>query len=271
MNGRIIILSDNRTTDPRLQTEHGLSVYMESASGKYLLDTGASDLFIRNAGILGIDLAEVDYCLISHGHNDHTGGLPAFLAINRQAKVVLSAHIPGADYVSVCRHRHSLTCDLDFAMQPDRFVFIQEDTTIGHLHVYAQIARKHTMPSGDRDLLVRNSDGEYVSDTFRHELAFVADGILFTGCAHNGILNILETVKEPVKMSIGGFHLLDSNPGRQYESDGQLRSIASSLAQDHPDVSFHTGHCTGDHCFQILAKTNNNLHQFRCGEKIIIP
>lgn len=76
MDTRIFILSDNRTDNPLLQTEHGLSVYMECGVGKLLLDTGASDLFIHNAEALGIDLREVDYCLISHGHNDHIGGLP---------------------------------------------------------------------------------------------------------------------------------------------------------------------------------------------------
>lgn len=54
---RLVVLSDNRTNNQQLETEHGLSVYMECSSGKYLLDTGASDLFIRNAKVLGIDLA----------------------------------------------------------------------------------------------------------------------------------------------------------------------------------------------------------------------
>lgn len=68
MDTRIIILSDNRTVNPLLEVEHGLSVYMEYNGRKYLLDTGASDLFIRNAEKLGVNLCEVDYCLISHGH-----------------------------------------------------------------------------------------------------------------------------------------------------------------------------------------------------------
>ena len=90
MDTRIIILSDNRTDNPLLETEHGLSVYLENNGRRYLLDTGASDLFMRNAEKLGVDLSEVDYCLISHGHNDHIGGLPAFLEVNHKAKVILS-------------------------------------------------------------------------------------------------------------------------------------------------------------------------------------
>ena len=54
---RLVVLSDNRTNNKLLQTEHDLSVYMECSFGKYLQDTDASDLFIRNAKALGIDLA----------------------------------------------------------------------------------------------------------------------------------------------------------------------------------------------------------------------
>ena len=109
MERRIIILSDNRTDTPLLGTEHGLSAYMEYGGRRYLLDTGASDLFMLNAEKLGVDLGEVDYCLISHGHNDHIGGLSAFLEMNHKAKVILSSEIPGAEYASVRRYLHSIT------------------------------------------------------------------------------------------------------------------------------------------------------------------
>ena len=60
------ILSDNRTNDCQLQTEHGLSVLLETDKHRILLDTGASDVFIRNATHLGIDLSTVDYVFILH-------------------------------------------------------------------------------------------------------------------------------------------------------------------------------------------------------------
>ena len=56
-----IVLSDNRAKDPSLQTEHGLSILLETGHHRILLDTGASDVFIRNAKRMGIDLGTVDY------------------------------------------------------------------------------------------------------------------------------------------------------------------------------------------------------------------
>ena len=68
------VLSDNRTCNDLLQTEHGLSILLETEKHRILLDTGASDVFIRNAEKIGIDLSTVDYVFISHGHSDHAGG-----------------------------------------------------------------------------------------------------------------------------------------------------------------------------------------------------
>ena len=76
-----------------MQAEHGLSLYIETQEHRLLFDTGASDLFIRNACLLHIDLQKVDYLILSHGHNDHTGGLRYFLELNTQATVVCKSEI----------------------------------------------------------------------------------------------------------------------------------------------------------------------------------
>ena len=52
------VLSDNRSDDSRFSTEHGLSILLQTVRHKILLDTGASDVFIRNAEQLGIDLSD---------------------------------------------------------------------------------------------------------------------------------------------------------------------------------------------------------------------
>ena len=65
---KFIVLSDNRTINPYLGTEHGLSIYLETENHKFLLDTGASDLYIQNAIKLNVDISAVDFLFISHGH-----------------------------------------------------------------------------------------------------------------------------------------------------------------------------------------------------------
>ena len=93
------VLSDNRTQNSSLETEHGLSILLETDKHCILLDTGASDVFIRNAERLrvgaagmkmGTDLSTVDYVFISHGHSDHAGGLQYIVGRDRKAKVLVS-------------------------------------------------------------------------------------------------------------------------------------------------------------------------------------
>ena len=55
------VLSDNRSNNSSLSTEHGLSILLETERHKILLDTGASDVFIQNAELLGVNLSDVDY------------------------------------------------------------------------------------------------------------------------------------------------------------------------------------------------------------------
>ena len=93
-----VVLADNRSNNTELLSEHGLSVYVETENHKLLLDTGKSNIFLMNAQKLGIHLEDVDYVFISHGHNDHIGGLPFFLQINEKAKVIVSSLVPQQQY-----------------------------------------------------------------------------------------------------------------------------------------------------------------------------
>ena len=78
---KIVNLIENTEGCSGCASEHGLSFYIETVKHKLLVDTGATDTFIRNAEILGVDLAAVDTVILSHGHYDHGGGLPAFVKI----------------------------------------------------------------------------------------------------------------------------------------------------------------------------------------------
>ena len=105
------VLSDNRTNDDQLQTEHGLSILLETDKHCILLDTGASDVFIRNAEKMGIDLSTVDYVFISHGHSDHAGGLKHLMKINDKAQVIVSPDAVSGKFYSKRGNLHSITTE----------------------------------------------------------------------------------------------------------------------------------------------------------------
>ena len=73
----LTVLVDNTTlTDHNFCGEAGLSFFIETAEKKILFDTGLLGLFLMNAEKTGISLRDLDFLILSHGHNDHTGGLP---------------------------------------------------------------------------------------------------------------------------------------------------------------------------------------------------
>jgi len=241
------VLSDNRTQNPTLLTEHGLSILLETDKHRILLDTGASDVFIRNAETLGIELSTVDYVFISHGHSDHAGGLKHLMKINNQAKIIVSPDALKGGFFSKRRYLHSITTEWPEIPQ-ERLLKVNHSGSIGDdIFILAHIPQIHPMPEGNQHLFVQTSKDDYINDDFRHELALYTDGLLFTGCAHSGLENILAACPYPVKAVLGGFHLLDD-----HESEEELTALAQRLKASYPDTQFYTSHCTGDKVFAIL-------------------
>ena len=290
------VLSDNRTKDSQLetteqreqsracmsyaesrgrknevQTEHGLSILLETDKHRILLDTGASDVFIRNAEKMGIDLSTVDFVFISHGHSDHAGGLRYLMEINNKAKavrrkkfkVIVSPHALSGKFFSKRHYFHSISTEWpeDFK---DRFLLIDQTCEVcDGIHIIAQIPQNHPMPLGNHHLFVQDANGNYVNDDFRHEQALYVDGLLFTGCAHSGLENILTACPYPVRTVVGGFHLLDD-----HESEEELTRLAKRLMEAYPNTQFYTSHCTGDKVFTTLKSVmGDQLHAFSCGTK----
>jgi len=289
------VLSDNRSCDDSLETEHGLSILLETDKHHILLDTGASDVFIRNAGKMGIDLSTVDYVFISHGHNDHAGGLKHLMKINDKAQVIVSPDAMSGKFFSKRGNLHSITAEWP-KIDDNRLILIDQTCELAEdIHVIAHIPQIHPIPKGNQNLYVQNTNSElteqrepfelvqkwpsrdrgtrsqYIHDDFRHELALYTNGLLFTGCAHSGLENILAACPYPIHMVVGGFHLLDD-----MESEKELTALAqrllgyenSSPYGEKPEegLQFYTSHCTGDKVFAILKTVMGDyLHAFSCG------
>lgn len=255
------VLVDNRTNDPALETEHGLSILLETESYRILLDTGASDMFVRNAERLRIDLSTIDYVFISHGHSDHAGGLRTFMDINKTAKVIVSPKAMNGKFYSKRKYLHSITTTWPDIPQ-ERLALVSENRQLADdLQIIAHIPQAHPMPKGNQHLFLQYANGEYKPDDFRHELALYINGFLFTGCAHSGLENILSACPWPVHSVVGGFHLLDS-----HETEEELYSLGQRLKTGYPHTQFYTSHCTGDNVFAVLQSVmGSQIHAFSCG------
>lgn len=263
---KLTVLADNRSLDPSLETEHGLCIYLDTGRIKVLLDTGASDVFLRNAAVMGIDLADVDYIFISHGHGDHAGGLEHILDHNDKAKVIVSSEAMKGSFHSSRRGMHDITPEWPYHMMENRLITVDAPIEVSGMNIIPDITCHHPLPKADGCLYRRNPSGSYVLDDFKHEMALQIDGLLFTGCAHNGLMNILESSVSAVSTVIGGFHLLDSVKDEDFESDSDIRAIASDLLVKYPQIVFYTGHCTGDNTFRSMKSVlGDNLIQFSCG------
>jgi 7,8-dihydropterin-6-yl-methyl-4-(beta-D-ribofuranosyl)aminobenzene 5'-phosphate synthase len=92
---------------------------------------------------------------------------------------------------------------------------------------------------------------------------------ILASCSHNGILNIIRSCQKVTGISdiatyIGGLHLLDDS-----ESENSLQTLASEILKQYPNLSLHTGHCTGSHAKDVLQKAlKNQFHTFCTGEMI---
>lgn len=255
------VLSDNRSCDSRFSTEHGLSIFLQTERHRILLDTGASDVFIHNASLLDIDLNSVDYVFISHGHSDHAGGLRYFLECNQKAKVIVSPDAISGRFYSKRGHLHSITAEWP-EIAKERLITIGKTCEIADgINIIANIPQIHPIPKGNQHLYVEESNGKFVKDDFRHELVLYTDGLLFTGCAHSGLENILAACPWPVLSIVGGLHLLDGQ-----ETEDELKELAMRLKDNFPRTQFHTSHCTGNSVFQVMKDVlGEQLQSFCCG------
>jgi 7,8-dihydropterin-6-yl-methyl-4-(beta-D-ribofuranosyl)aminobenzene 5'-phosphate synthase len=269
-------LVENTSVSRDLGSEHGLSLYIEANARKILFDVGASRLFFENAKKLNVDILDVDYLIISHGHYDHGGGLKAFLQENTKAEVFLQC-LAFEKYYALRSNDKLEFVGLDEGLKQNRqIVFISDRFFISKgIHVFTNIIQREPLPTSNRGLLMEQN-GQTVGDNFAHELILIVeeDGktLLVTGCAHNGIVNILKhfydfTGRMPDYV-IGGFHLSGPASGSS-ESLETIDKIGKYLLDT--NAKYYTCHCTGIEPYNRLkAVMGDRINYLSAGSEITI-
>jgi 7,8-dihydropterin-6-yl-methyl-4-(beta-D-ribofuranosyl)aminobenzene 5'-phosphate synthase len=262
---KVVVLIDNNP-DPEgiYLTEHGISIYFEVDGLKWLFDVGASPDFGINARRMGIDICDVDYLVLSHAHRDHTGGLEYFLRKNKKARVVMAPLSSGQLFVSYRKQiHHDITIDHSVVANfIDRFTFAENDLILSpNVTLIRHIPKIDPLPKANG--LLFQTDGEVERlDDFRHEIALTvrtSNGIvLFSGCSHHGILNILKSASqifngETFIATIGGTHLPDSDWYSEFETAQEIAEMANAMASQYAEMKLITGHCTGHQAQQQFS------------------
>ena len=248
------ILVDNNAPD-NLACEWGFSAFIEYDGKRILLDAGQSDAFAKNAHDLGINLATVDFAVLSHAHFDHADGFPTFFAANETAPLYVCE--------SVAEDCHGSQNDNEYiGIAPgmlERFA-----ARIRRVKGIAEVAPGvwligHSTPNlieqGKLQGMKRLIDGELVPDDFDHEqtLAFETENgiVAFNSCSHAGLQAIVAEVRAafpqaPLRAIVGGLHLF-MTPAEE------VRAQAKEL-RDLGIQTIVTGHCTGDEAIAILRE-----------------
>lgn len=264
---RVVCLVENTIGNPECQCEHGLSFYLETAKHKILMDAGATDLFAKNAKAIGVDLEAVDIAFLSHGHYDHAGGIMTFAALNSKASVWMQKSATGAYYHKSDKEERYIGIAPEIAGLAQVSYAGDEQKIDEELSLFAGIMERTLWPAGNLKLKQKVTkevtEGVYeeafVQDEFDHEQYLViSEGekkVLISGCAHNGILNILSRYKELYGAEpdavFSGFHMRKKE-GYTEEDVKTIKEIAWELTKW--NTKFFTGHCTGEEPYRMMKE-----------------
>lgn len=217
---KLKVLEDNNTLiDMYYLGEPATSYYIEDGNDKILFDTGYSDAFMKNAVKLGINLDMINKVVISHGHNDHTGGLKYFF--EEKKSIELISHPESFNYkedtaglyigTSLRKEQLSRVCNLNLSRYPIKIS--RNITYLGEIPIFNKFETRYVI---GKTII----NGNKVDDKVEEDSAIVynsADGLfVITGCSHSGICNIIEYAKKVCNDNrilgvIGGFHLFENN------------------------------------------------------------
>jgi 7,8-dihydropterin-6-yl-methyl-4-(beta-D-ribofuranosyl)aminobenzene 5'-phosphate synthase len=239
--------------------EHGFSMliktFKDEKSETFLFDTGGSPkVIVENSKIMGLNLNEVGFIVLSHGHYDHFGGLASVVEALGKENLPLIVH------EDMFKARGTASRDGTIRRYPlfptqaqlasTHAIFTKQPflTANGHVCVTGEIPRKTLFEKG---LMQHQSlvNGSWQPDPIILDDRAVAMNVkgkglvVVSGCAHAGIINTIQYAKqisgvEQVYAVIGGFHLA----GKSFEE--KIEPTIKELTKINPELIVPS-HCTG--------------------------
>jgi 7,8-dihydropterin-6-yl-methyl-4-(beta-D-ribofuranosyl)aminobenzene 5'-phosphate synthase len=239
--------------------EHGLAFLIEGEDGKVLFDTGQSGTVLEhNLRLLEVEPAELDAVAISHGHYDHTGGLPALL---RRVRPDTPLHASPELFRGRFSQRDGKIEDVGLSLSHEelagqmRLVLNTEpQEVISGVWTTGQISERPHPQGSSAYHRMRHGDA-LVADAYLDDMSLVlrsgSDLLVLCGCCHAGLLNTLEHVQRAfegrVVVVAGGLHLTSASTD-ELQHIGEILAAMPGLRQVCPN------HCSGEAAFVALTQ-----------------
>ena len=257
-----------------LKNEHGISFYIEKDNHKLLFDTGQSGAFIYNAKELQIDLSELEYVILSHGHYDHSGGFRPLVAEVNSFELIIGKGFFTEKYAYRNNSYEFLGNNFNENFLKERNIpyrYVTEDITeiIDGVYVITNFPRNY------KDEVINPrfkllQDGKLVDDKFLDEILVAIDTprglVILLGCSHPGMKNMMEAAKnllnKPIYAVLGGTHLV--------EASKESLSISIDYLNNSDIKIIGVSHCTGDVASEKLSISNERYFHNRTGSSLIV-
>jgi 7,8-dihydropterin-6-yl-methyl-4-(beta-D-ribofuranosyl)aminobenzene 5'-phosphate synthase len=265
--GRMAVMSGEAIC----HAHHGLSLLVTAHRGAerrtVLMDAGPEGAtFLRNARILGVDVAGIDAVVLSHGHWDHGGGLLSAvdaIATGRQGEIETFLH-PGMFAQRASKRPDGTMFVHELLPDPERLahagarpVVTRDPAVIGDgmFWISGEIPRVTAFEAGLPGHVRRSGDA-WEPDPLIMDERFLAVHVrdrgivVFSSCSHAGIVNVVtravEQSETPLYGVMGGFHLSGN-------TEGIIPETLSGLQRFAPKV-LAPGHCTGWRALSMMAR-----------------
>ncbi len=238
---KLSVLADN-TASGTFLAEHGLSYFIEHDI-KILFDTGHSDVFLKNAEALSINLDDADYIVLSHGHWDHGNGLKYL----RRKPLICHPTVFDKKFRLDGRTPNGMDLTYDDAVKQFELGMSSEPVELSENIIFlGEIPRTTSFESKETPFVDEKGIPDFIKDD--SALAVIDNGelVVVSGCAHSGICNIIEYAKkvtgiDKIRTVIGGFHLKDDGEQTQktvkYFRKASIRYICPSHCNELPALA----------------------------------